>query len=177
MATRPRLCPSAVVLLALLAWLPAVPAAARGSVVKEIAADRLPSIVRVGRREPSVILLYRSTCPACQEIVPYFVGFVEQTQKERGKVRFHAFSTDETRRTIEHYVSKYRFPFDVWWIMPWLPGELTEAFRRARIAFPDTFGVPYFIVRDPGGTVVDQWSGSGRDLKRLHRALERAQGH
>jgi thiol-disulfide isomerase/thioredoxin len=144
--------------------------------VKELGVDRVPSVLREGRREPTVILLYRSTCPACQKVVPYFTGFVEQTQKARDKVRFVAFSTDPHRRTIEHYVSAYEFPFDVWWLVPWLPGELVAAFRKAGITLPDPFGVPYFIVLDPGGKVVAQWSGEYPDLRRLRGALAKARG-
>lgn len=169
-----------VLLVLVLAVVCAVPIAApqarsRGSEVKDLELDRISRLVALGRRETTVVLLWKSSCPACREVLPSFVGYVEQLRKERVRARFLVISTDRERPALERYVSGYRMPFDVWWLAPWKPGTLTRELRSAGIrSFPDTFGVPYFAVIDAGGAVVDTWAGSAKDLARLRKAMDQA---
>ncbi len=147
-----------------------------GVVVKDLKVDRLPDVLGTARGEVQVILLYRTNCPACQHVLPWFVDFVSKAQKAGSSVRFFAFATDKTARAVEEYFGVYAMPFEVWRLIPWAPGELVEAFRQAGVTFPSQYGVPYFIVRQPSGRVVDQFADSDDKLKRLRAALERAQG-
>lgn len=141
------------VLLAISGAVPIAQASSITSISVEDAADR---ILRE-RGYVRVVLLYRSTCPACRGMLPEFVKLAEH-YSSRG-VSILAFSTDEDPRNLEHYLGNNRLPFSRLHLKSWRRGELSAAMKQAGIEIGQTFGVPLIAVLDCAGYLVGQHSG------------------
>lgn len=134
------------------------------SVTARQAADRIMD--ESGRVR--VVLLYRSTCPACVVVFDDFIKWIEPYQDE---VAIFALSTDRSADALDRYLGRGEMPFERLRIKRWEQGDLDKAFRPTGIDIGKTFGTPLFAVIDDDDELVGQHEGS-KGLKRARKWLE-----
>ncbi len=120
-----------------------------------------------------MVLLYRSTCPACVKV---FDDFLELAMSYEDEIIVLAFSTDKSAGALDRYLDRYLdgdVPFERARIKKWKPGNLDKAFRPTGIDIGKTFGTPLFAVLNEDDELVGQHEGT-KGVKRAKKWLKAA---
>jgi thiol-disulfide isomerase/thioredoxin len=125
----------------------------------DLTAEQVADQIVSARGKPVLVLLFRSSCPACQAALPLFDKFLKE--QPSGRVTVLVFAIDTDKESVENYLRDNRFSFSVDWIKPWQPGELSKAMARAGLQIGTTFGVPLVAALDKNGKNLGQWQGLG----------------
>lgn len=170
--------------LAFLACLLFLGLAASPSPARAAAADRLYKLDARGvqsqiarrRGKPTVLLVYRTTCPACARFFPKFVDFAKYYASERS-AEFLAVSLDADPEALVAYLDKYRgLPFKPHWLPRKHLPELDKALARLGLEVDGGFRIPFVALFDKKGEAVGQVTGpSSADMAVLAREIEREQ--
>jgi thiol-disulfide isomerase/thioredoxin len=120
----------------------------------EAAARRIRS-----RSGPTVVVLYSSKCPVCQEMFPQLSELARQYQG-RG-ISWEVLSTDEAgdAEQVAPFLAQSRAPFPPVMLRPSPPGALTRAMEPLGINIGTQWAKPFVAVRDASGKVVMQGEG------------------
>ena len=133
------------------------PAAERESAggVQTIDVDAAARRIR-GSAGPTVLVLYSTKCPLCQEMFPQLSELARNTQG-RG-IAWEVLSTDDPgdAEQVAPFLAQTRAPFAPVLLRPSPPGALTRAMEPLGINISPQWAKPFVAVRDKAGKVIVQ---------------------
>jgi hypothetical protein len=125
------------------------------------------------RGAASVLVLYSSKCPLCQQLMPELSALGRDLQG-RG-IDWAVYSVDalEDQPGLPEFLAQSRAPFSAAAIRPWPSGAITRAFSPLGVNIPEGWTKPFVAVRERSGKVVFQADGVGQ-LSQVRSALDLA---
>jgi thiol-disulfide isomerase/thioredoxin len=144
--------------------------AATSNAVEQITVTTLAERIARPVGRPSMVVLYATTCPMSQAMMPQLGALVRQY---RDQVDFQAYSTDDDEDVtwIARFLEETSTPLAAIHVKKWAPGGLNAALSPLGIRVGDTWTRPLLVIRNLSGRIVAQGQGIG-DLTPLKQSLE-----
>ena len=120
---------------------------------------------------PTVLVLYSSKCPVCQEMFPQLSELARNAQG-RG-ITWEVLSTDDPgdAEQVGPFLAQTRAPFPPVLLRPSPPGTLSRAMEPLGINIGTQWAKPFVAVRDKNGKVMVQGEGMA-ELSQVRGALD-----